>query len=87
MDTLVEDSIALSYHLEPFHSRHSDMFGQVTLWCPDGEPDTWAKKPWIIQTEKGPDGGIEAEVSSKYALDAFHRPHFIASTPLWHYTG
>lgn len=87
MDTLVDDIVALSYHLEPFHSRLSDMFGHVTLWCPEGEPSTWASKPWVVQTEKGPDGPIEHEVNGKYAMEAFTRPHFIASTSLWHYTG
>jgi hypothetical protein len=72
---------------EPFHSRESHLFGVISLYAPNDAPNTWGDNPWILQTEKGPDGPLKYSIRPEYLMQAFERPHFVPLNPSWQTAG
>lgn len=65
---------------EPFHTRRSDLFGQVKLYAPKAHPQFWNVLPWELHTEtdegKNPPG-LRFLIKPEFVMQAFERPHLI----------
>jgi hypothetical protein len=71
---------ALVQHEEPFHSRRTDLFGQVDLHAPKASPQFWDILPWELRTELDGTGnppGLRFLIKPESVMEAFRRPHLI----------
>lgn len=66
---------------DPILERTSDVYGWVRVFPPTAtDKAEWAKLPWLLLTQKGPDAKpVEAELKAWAVMECFERPHFISS--------
>ena len=67
---------------DPILSRKSSGYGILEFFPPKASADKWDNLPWLMLTEKSPDGkGIKVKVQAAHVPILYKRPWLINQAP------